>query len=68
MIDWIAAALELSGDWIVGNKKRIGFIIRLVGCGCWIIAAITYEIYGLLLVVIPAIFINIRNFWKWKPS
>ena len=65
MIDWIAAAFELSGDWLVGDKKKIGFILKLVSCTCWIVAALSYEMYGLLLVVVPALFINTRNFIKW---
>lgn len=64
--DWIAAILELSGGWVVGNKNRWGFMLNLA-CG---IMWVTYVIvskstYGLLLVVVPAMGINIRNFIKW---
>ncbi|MFA7219208.1 MAG: hypothetical protein WC119_01725 [Synergistaceae bacterium] len=66
MIDWIAGAMELSGAWCVGNKWRIGFICNLLGCIMWVYVAINTHIYGLLLVVIPAIIINIRNYKKWS--
>ena len=65
MLDWIAGAFELSGSYTVGNKKKIGFILNLVGCLIWIIVAFTSGVYGLLLVVVPALFVNIRNFIKW---
>ena len=66
MLDWIASALELTGGWIVGNKNRKGYLFVTAGLICWIIyVLITKRTYGLLLVVIPAIFINIRNYIKW---
>jgi len=65
-MDFIAGILELTGLWIVGNKNRLGFIINIV-CGLtWITYVITNQTtYGLLIVVIPALFINTRNFIKW---
>ena len=65
MLDWVAGAFELSGSYTVGNKKKIGFIFNLIGCLMWIIVAFTSGVYGLLLVVVPASFVNIRNFIKW---
>ena len=65
-MDFIAGFLELTGLWIVGNKNRLGFLIN-ISCG---ITWITYVVvnkttYGLLIVVVPALFINTRNFIKW---
>ena len=67
-LDWIAGLFELSGSWTIGNKKKIGFLLNIIGCSCWIIVAFKSKVYGLLLVVIPAIVINIRNFIKWTKS
>jgi hypothetical protein len=66
MIDWVAAILELTGDWCIGCKKRIGFILRLMGCVFWVWVAMTAEIFGLLAIVLVAVFINIRNYNKWR--
>jgi len=66
MIDWVAGAFELSGSWKTGNKKKIGFVLNLLGSIAWIYVAFNSHVYGLLLVVIPAIFINIRNWLKWN--
>ena len=65
-MDWIAGFLELLGSWLVGSKKWFGFLCNLFGCAVWIYVAIASEVYGLLVVVIPAIFINIRNIIKWR--
>lgn len=63
---WIASAMELLGVWKVGSKKKIGFILNMIGNLIWIAVAIfNLPAQGLLLVVIPAFFINLRNYIKW---
>ena len=66
-MDFIAGLLELSGLWIVGNKSKWGFILNIL-CGlCWITyVLINQHTYGLLIVVVPALIINTRNFIKWS--
>lgn len=66
MIDIFAGIFELIGIWRLGNKKRDSFVFFIICNILWIIAGIYYKMYGLLIVVIPAFFINIRNFKKWK--
>ena len=69
LISWIASALELLGLWQVGNKKKIGFLISIAGNITWIaVAVLGLPAQGLLLVVVPAIFINARNFIKWRKN
>ena len=67
-MDWVAGILELTGLWKIGSKDRRGFLFN-IACGlCWITYVFTAKsTYGLLVVVVPAIIINIRNFIKWKP-
>lgn len=65
-LDWIAGFFELAGLWLVGNKKRWGFILNLLCNMTWIAyVLISKSAYGLLLVVFPAVIINSRNFIKW---
>ena len=65
-MDWIAGILELSASWLIGNKNRLAFYILLIVNSLWVYVAVTKEIYGLILVCLPAIFINIRNIFKWN--
>ena len=65
-LDFIAAFFELSGTYNLGSKRKIGFIFNVIGSVLWIIVALLTHVYGLLLVVIPGIFLNIRGFVKWK--
>lgn len=66
MIDWLAAGFELSGDWIVGNKKRTGFLLRIIGSCFWIYVAVTKDVWGLIPAAGFMLIVNARNFWKWK--
>jgi len=65
MLDWIAGITELTGNWLLGDKKRLGFILNLTCQVLWTIVAIKTGIYGLLLVVIPGMAVNVRNYLKW---
>ena len=68
-MSWLAGLLEIIGGILVGNKKKIGFIANFLCCIVWIHVG-TKNIYnpeigGILSVVIPMLFINVRNFFKW---
>jgi nicotinamide riboside transporter PnuC len=65
-MDLLAGLLELLSIWLVGNKNKIAFITYNIANCFWIWTAFDKKVYGLLLVVIPAIFINIRNYRKWS--
>jgi len=68
-MDWIAGICELAGLWVVGNRNRIGFCLNIAGAWAWITYVLTSQsTYGLLLVVIPALLINLRNFKSWAPD
>lgn len=66
-MDWLAGILELTGLYIIGNKNKLGFILNIL-CGiCWIsYVLINKHTFGLLIVVVPALIINIRNYGKWS--
>ena len=64
-MDLIAGFCELLGLYIVGSKKRKGFIINIVCNVLWIYVAYKTKVFGLLLVVIPAMFINLKNYIVW---
>jgi len=66
-MDILAGILNVTQMIMCGNKNRWGW---MVGLGCslsWIsYVIITKSAYGLLIVCIPCVFINIRNFIKWS--
>jgi hypothetical protein len=66
MMDWLAGGCELSGLWLIGSKRRLGFLLNIAGCSLWVAVSLRSEIYGLLLVVLPAIVVNARNYLAWR--
>ena len=64
-MDFIAAILELTAVWLIGNKNRNGFLLALMCNIAWIIVAVKVSLWGLLLTMGAFIFINIRNYRKW---
>ena len=65
-MDFLAAAFELVASYVIGNKKRIGFLLNLIGNAIWVYIAFKVRIYGLLLVVLPAMVLNMRNYRRWR--
>ena len=62
----MAGIFELGGAWFVGNKSRWGFVFNFVGCCLCIWVAFHTKVYGLLVIVVPALGVNVRNFVKWS--
>ena len=66
MIDWIAGGLEIVAKVVIGRHNRWGWILSMVSGVVWAYIAITWRMYGLLVIVVPAFYVNIRNFYKWS--
>ena len=64
-MQYLAGLIELLAKIVVGNKNKWGFILHLVGGLLWTYVAFTTPMYGLLIITLPAIVVNIRNFIKW---
>ena len=65
-MDYFAGLCELIGIWKVGDKKRWSFLVFMLGNFTWVVYVLwTGSTYGLLLICVPAFFMNVRNFIKW---
>lgn len=65
ILSYIAACLNLTGIYLVGNKNRYCFLFFLVAGLLWGIIAIKTGLYGLLLEAIPLAILNIIAYKKW---
>ena len=65
MVDFVAAAFELSGVWLIGNKNRWAFGCFWVSEAFWVVVALRNRLWGLLAVVLVMAVLNIRNYRKW---
>lgn len=68
MCDWSASMSELLAMWIVGNRKRKGFLLGFVSDLLWIVLGVSLGLWGLVTVAVVAAVINIRNYRKWGAS
>ena len=66
MIDFVASGFELSGLYVIGNKRRYGFILCLLGDLVWIYVGWKAHLYGLIGIAIIALVFNVRNYLKWR--
>ena len=68
-LTWIAAVFELSGIYLLGVKKRIGFILNMIAGSMWITYSfMTGSAYGLVLICSVALILNTKGFRGWGKS
>ena len=67
-MDWVAGFVEILAKIVIGQKSKWGWIIGIFSGAMWTIIALQTQLYGLLIITIPAFFINMCNFYKWNKS
>lgn len=65
-MNWVAFVLILSGNLMVGNKNKSGFIMIAVGSVIWMLIGFKIKDYALVLTNISGTIIMIRNWVKWR--
>jgi len=67
LIDWFAMALSLIGVYLLGNKKKIGFVIFAISNLLWTLLGFTLMgSTGVAVGNIIFFIINTRGFIKWQ--
>ncbi len=64
-MDWIAAIMEMLGKVLVVRKNRTGFLISAVCNVTWMFVAVRTELWGLLVMMVVFVVINVTGFIKW---
>ena len=65
----IAALFELLGVYLLGKKKKSGFMMGLTSCILWIGYTIaTGNAVGLYIICIVAILLDIKGFVQWTKN
>lgn len=64
-MDYFAGLIEILAKYIVGRKNKWGWLIHIFSGLLWTVIAFRIKVYGLLIITVPAFFINLYNFWKW---
>lgn len=66
-MDWAALVLTLAGIWLVGSKKRSGFLAGMAGNVVWIgWALLCSGTLPLVLTNVVIFALNLRAWLLWK--
>ena len=65
-VDWLAMILTLIGIYLLGDKKRVGFMVHILGNFLWAILGIMTMSIALMIANVVYLFFNIRGYQKWK--
>ena len=65
-LDWVVMLLNLYSYYLIGNKKKFGFILGVIGCiaGLLMFILMTVSIPMILMYICFGI-LNIINYKKW---
>ena len=64
-IDWVATVAGLTGVYLIGSKKKIGFLIMMVASLSWL--TVGFMIQSTALILGSAVFfsLHVRGWLKW---
>jgi hypothetical protein len=65
-VDWLAMVCTLCAIYLLGDKKRAGFMVMILGNSCWI--AVGYLSSSLAMMIANVVFLamNLRGHRRWS--
>lgn len=66
-IDWLAMCLTFSAIYLLGNKRREGFVIMILGNLCWTSIGMWAHSYAMVIANLGFLAMNVRGFLRWSP-
>jgi hypothetical protein len=66
-VDWVAMCLTFSAIYLLGSKKRGGFLVMMVGNLCWCAIGLWADSYAMVIANLGFFSMNVRGFLKWAP-
>lgn len=67
-LDWVAMMASLAFLFLIGNKKRYGFIIYTIANIAWIVVNYMAGIWPGVILNIIMIGLNARGYLKWEKN
>ncbi|WP_434361172.1 PnuC protein [Parasalinivibrio latis] len=65
-IDWAAMVLTFLAIWQIGNKNRVGFVLMMVGNGCWVSLGVMTGSLAMVVANVLFLLMNVRALLKWS--
>jgi len=65
-IDWLATAAGLSGVYLLGNKRKLGFILFMLASTSWAIFGVMTGSIAMTLGSMIFFTMHLRGFLAWR--
>lgn len=66
ILAWIAVMFEMTGNWLIGDKRRWAFLVKIAGNIAWLSVSVLSGIHGLTASALLGLVISSRNFMCWR--
>lgn len=64
-IDWIAMTLSFTAVWMLGNKRRGGFLVFAAANLTWVVVGVWAHSVGIALGNLVFLASNLRGYVRW---
>ena len=64
-IDWLAGVLTILGIYLLGGKKKAGFIVMIIGNISYMAFGLIANSSGVIVANFVFLIMNIRGFINW---
>jgi nicotinamide riboside transporter PnuC len=65
-IDWLATICGLTGVYLLGSRKRYGFIVMMAASTSWFMVGVLIGSLPLMLGSVVFFFLHVRGWFKWR--
>lgn len=65
-MDWLATVCGLTGVYLIGSKKKVGFLIMMVASLSWLSVGLLIESLALILGSAVFFSLHLRGWFKWR--
>lgn len=65
---WLLSAFGITGIWLAGSKRSVGWLIGIMTQFLWITYAVVSHQYGFILASLCYGGVYLRNYLAWRKS
>ncbi len=65
-VDWAAMCFTFAAIYLLGSKKRGGFLVMMLGNMLWCAIGLWAHSYAMVIANLGFFSMNARGFWKWS--
>jgi hypothetical protein len=67
-VDWAAMCLTFTAIYLLGSKRRAGFVIMMAGNLLWCAIGAWADSYAMVIANLGFLAMNLRGFAKWSAT